>query len=128
MAAPELAARCQTKDLAELAALPLIHLNAESRRWTTWRTWFETLGYSGPLSRGTRVNNYMIALQAAQDSAGLVLGWERLVRPYLNNGTLVSFGQFKVPAPESFFLNRSPATTGDKQVDLVADWLMGDTA
>jgi DNA-binding transcriptional LysR family regulator len=93
--------------LEELAALPLIHLDAPDKRWTTWASWFAELGYTGKLRRGIKVNNYMIALQAAQDDAGLVLGWHHLVSPLLQSGALISLNAFSIPAPTSFFLSQS---------------------
>lgn len=123
LCAPDLAAKHRPTTLNELAQLPLIHLEAPDTRWTTWARWFAELGYSGPLRRGTKVNNYMIALQAAQDGVGMVLGWKQLVAPYLHNGSLVSFDRFSVPAPTSFFLSCHPNSANQQGVDALADWI-----
>ena len=68
--APALAERHAPRSIEDLAAMPLIHLDAPDRRWTSWALWFEEQGYNGPLRRGIVVNNYMIALQAAEDGSG----------------------------------------------------------
>ena len=82
------------------------------------------LGYDGPVARGTRVNNYMIALQAAQDGVGVVLGWKRLVAPFLEDGSLVAFGGYELPAPSSFYITRGPKTDARESVDLLEQWLL----
>ena len=42
--APDLAKDWKPTSLDELARLPLIHMNAPDRRWTSWALWFEELG------------------------------------------------------------------------------------
>lgn len=122
--APSLAELHAPKSVVDLAGMPLIHLDAPDRRWTTWAAWFEEQGYAGPLRRGIVVNNYMIALQAAEDEAGMVLGWKRLVTPYLASGRLVAFDDFAIPAPTSFFLSRSAASKGDAGVDSLVERIL----
>ena len=70
-----IAAPYRAKDLAEqsleaLAHQPLIHLDSEDKSWTSWRAWFDQICFEGPISKSIRVNNYAIALQAAQDGVG----------------------------------------------------------
>lgn len=123
VAAPALANQHQSIDLATLAQLPLIHMNAENLRWTRWQAWFSALGHDAKVMRGTKVNNYMIALLAAQDGAGVVLGWQRLVRPYLENGTLAVLGQHSLPAPCSFYIQRRRANQNHPHIAILEDWL-----
>lgn len=124
LAAPDFVASRPMPELAALAAMPLIHMTAPNTTWTTWKHWFAALGYDGPLARGTRVNNYMIALQAAQDGVGVVLGWKRLVAPFLEDGSLAVFGGYELPAPSSFYITRSPKSAGEESVDLLERWLL----
>ena len=121
--APVLIEKHKPQSVEQLAALPLIHLDAPDRRWTSWSRWFAELGYSGTIRRGTKVNNYMIALQAAQDGVGMVLGWQQLVAPLLRNGTLVALGDFTVPAPTSFFLSCNPDNPSGGGADALAAWI-----
>ena len=122
--APALARRRAPQSIDDLATMPLIHLDAPDRRWTSWALWFEEHGYSGPLRQGIVVNNYMIALQAAEDEAGMVLGWKRLVTPHLISGRLVGFEAFSIPAPTSFFLSRSAGSLSDPSVEILADRIL----
>ena len=119
-----LAKHHQPRTIEELAAMPLVHLDAPDQRWTTWAHWFGEFGYGGALRRGIVVNNYMIALQAAQDGVGMVLGWKRLVARYLKSGALVGLHQFSLPAPTSFFVSRHDRTASDHDLDALQDWVV----
>lgn len=120
---PALAERHAPDTIEALAGMPLIHMDVPDTRWTGWRRWFEELGHKAPLRRGVTFNNYMIALQAAQDDVGMVLGWQRLVSPLLRSGALVAFDRFAIPAPTSFFLSRNLSIGDDPNVDALADWI-----
>ena len=130
--APELAARIQGGsgaeaggiDLQTIAAQKLIHLEAQDRNWTSWQSWFQTLGYAGDIASTMRVNNYMIALQAAQDNAGILLGWKHLIEPFLTSGQLTLLSQWSVPAPHRFFLVTQPANRLSSQSKVLRDWLL----
>jgi LysR family glycine cleavage system transcriptional activator len=108
---------------ADLAQAPLIHMNNEDNDWTNWAGWFAELGHPPPRGRGLYVNNYMIALQAAQDDVGAVLGWDGLVGDMLADGRLVALVPDSVPSPVGFYLRVSPRAT--VRARLFADWLQG---
>lgn len=109
--------------VADLAALPLIHLEAPESGWTDWRDWARALGYSGPLKTAHRVNNYMIALQAAEDDMGAVLGWEGLTAGLVESGRLVRLLPDSVPAPQDFYIKLHNQSSD--RARLVFDWLAG---
>ena len=111
-------------DLHTFAEQRLIHLDARDRNWTTWESWFHNLGYSGEIASSMRVNSYMIALQAAQDDAGILLGWKRLIQPLLENGRLELFGKWSVPAPHRFYLVSQPLDKLSSQSLLLRQWLI----
>src|SRR5262249_46374077 len=102
VASPALAETCQAGELQLLARQRLIHLDSEDKSWTTWDDWFRQLGCDGPISAGMHVNNYSVALQVAQDGAGVALGWKRLVSPLIRSGHLVAIGPHALKAPLSF--------------------------
>ena len=120
---PELAQSYRPQSINDLAAMPLVRLDAPDARWTGWEQWFAECGYKGPIRRGIKVNNYMIALQAAQDGVGLVLGWRKLISPFVLNETLVSFDEYAVPAPTSFFLSRNDLATATADIDALWAWI-----
>lgn len=126
VSSPELAWKLQACEIAELAQQRLIHLETGNRNWTTWHDWFHLMGYEGPISSGIRVNNYAVALQAAQDGAGLALGWLHLIRPLLNTGHLVAAGRHTLPAPNRFYLVGRPDEQLTEAARSLKDWIMAE--
>ncbi|SIS66185.1 LysR substrate-binding domain-containing protein [Paracoccus saliphilus] len=105
---PGMAARLNGCALADLARERLIHLESSNKNWTTWHDWFLRMGHDAPVSSGVRVNNYAVALQVAQEGAGLALGWQRLIRPLLATGQLVPIIPHAISAPNRFYLVGRP--------------------
>jgi len=124
LCSPAFAAGHEVPDLAALAALPLMHLDARASCWTSWRDWFDALGFEGTLAAGRHVNNYAIALQCARDDAGVVLGWRRLVAPLLESGALVPLGRFELPAPATFRVLMMGESEPTDETRLLHDWLV----
>ncbi len=122
LAAPGFAAKYGIRSLTDLAQAPLIHLNAEDNRWTTWQSWFAALGYDGKLEAGHRVNNYAIALQASQDGMGAVLGWEVLSGHFVRSGALEVVLPDSIPAPHNVHIRTS--RTASARALLLRDWLV----
>ena len=122
LASPTLMAKNQVTSLGDLARLPLIHLNAEGQNWTDWQEWFAALGFDGDVGQGLRVNNYIIALQAAQDGMGVVLGWESLTSSQLEAGTLVPALPDKIETPNDFYIKTRKNASA--QALLLRDWLV----
>lgn len=121
---PGFAAGHPDAGLEALAQMPLIHPDADDTTWTTWRAWFAAQGFRGDIARGLQVNNYTIALQAARDDVGVVLGWRRLVKPYLERGVLVPLGPNRIPAPASFYIVSEPDDLIGTNARTVRDWLL----
>jgi LysR family glycine cleavage system transcriptional activator len=126
VASPALAEAFEGCDLQLLARERLIHLDFEDKSWTTWDDWFRQLGYDGPISAGLRVNNYSVALQSAQDGAGVVLGWKRLVRPLLNGGHLVPIGPHALEAPLSFYVVCRPDAEMTEAARKLRNWIVSE--
>jgi len=124
VASPQIATNCSNFSLAELAQQNLIHLDTDNTKWTTWQTWFANLGYKGKIARGRRVNNYMIALQAAQDGAGIVLGWQRLISPLLETNKLVRLGTKTLKSADGFYLVSNSDELVSPATRTVRNWLL----
>lgn len=123
----EMADRLDGAGIDVLARERLIWLDSEDRTWTSWSDWFRQLGHDRPLTNGIRVNNYSIALQTAQDGAGLALGWQRLVRPLLRSGQLVQIGPYSLPAPHRFHVVSRPQAELSEGARLLRDWIVAGT-
>ncbi|UWQ90328.1 LysR family transcriptional regulator [Rhodobacteraceae bacterium M382] len=108
--------------VSDFARTPLIHLDAEDTGWTDWATWCAALGYNGPLASGFRVNNYVIALQAAQDDMGAVLGWGGLVGQLLETGVLVKLTKDEIASPLDFYIKVHPQAS--PRALFLCDWLL----
>lgn len=74
----------------DLSGHPLIHLDEPFRPCPTWADWFAAFGVAyedrGP---GLRLNDYPLAVLAAQEGQGIILGWAHLLDSLVAVGTLV---------------------------------------
>ncbi|MEO0783259.1 MAG: LysR substrate-binding domain-containing protein [Pseudomonadota bacterium] len=70
-----------------------------------------------------RVNNYVIALQAARDGMGAVLGWDGLTADLVASGRLVRLLPNALPSPLDFYIAQHNESSD--QARLVFDWLSG---
>lgn len=121
LGSPDFAARHGIDSLAGLMAAPLVHLDTEGTDWTTWSDWFRGLGHELPRDQGFRVNNYMIALQAAEDGMGAVLGWSGLAAKPMRDGNLVQLVPESMPSPAPFCLKVHARASA--RARLFADWV-----
>ncbi|MEX3007410.1 LysR substrate-binding domain-containing protein [Hoeflea sp. TYP-13] len=121
---PEFARTHTVRNRPDLLTLPLLQLEAVDTGWMSWREWFALGGVDVQRIGGPKFNNYSIALQAAEEGAGVVLGWTRLISSYLSTGRLVQFGDLCIPAPGAFYLTWNSRKTPDAPVALVRDWLV----
>lgn len=121
---PGFAASHGARNRADLLTLPLLQLEAIDSGWMSWREWFALGGIDAQRINGPKFNSYNIALQAAEEGAGVVLGWTWLIGSYLASGRLVPFGEHSIPAPGAFYLTWNNRTPPDKSVALVRDWLV----
>ncbi len=126
VASPELAQKLKGCVLKDIAGQRLIHLESADTNWTGWHEWFGELGYLGVVSTGTRVNRYSVALQAAQDGAGLVLGWQRLIAPLIDAGKLAPIRPHVLPAPHQFYLVGHPDKDLSDGVRTLKDWITNE--
>jgi DNA-binding transcriptional LysR family regulator len=122
---PRFAAEHGASRLEDLLKAPLIHSSSKETGWTSWDDWFAALGCPTPKGRSFYVNNYMIALQAAQDDVGAVLGWDGLVGSLLEEGRLVKLVPESIPSPVAFHLKIHPRASSKAR--LFADWLVTST-
>ncbi|WP_281843279.1 LysR family transcriptional regulator [Sinisalibacter aestuarii] len=125
LASPSFAHAHPVAGVEDLTKLPLIHFDSAVTGWTDWPDWFRALGHTGPLRNSHQVNNYLIALQAAQDDMGAVLGWVGLTHAYLDSGVLVPLLADRVELPEDFYIKLHRHASG--RARLVYDWLVASS-
>ena len=71
-----------------------------------------------------RFNSYVIALQAAQDGQGLVLGWRNLIKPLLARRKLVQVTGAEMPAPGSFYICWNSNSQLSREALVLRDFLL----
>lgn len=117
---------------AELARLPLLHLESEEpTRWLSWHSWFEQKKMSSNdhnigASHDLRFNNYPLLIQAAIAGQGLALGWLPLVEDLLRSGQLVAAPGNPVQTRNGYFLVRPAAQRATKAVNLFRQWIVDE--
>ena len=96
---PTLAARLPNPPQpADLAALPLLHVDYEDPGWTTWQDVLASTLVGDPHEvRAAVFTSYQICLDVAEQDGGIALGWERSVRARLDAGTLVRIPDITIP-------------------------------
>ena len=121
---PERAEELADADLEVLARQRLIHLEGDDISWTKWHDWFRQLGYKGPVASGIRVNNYSIALQAAQDGSRPDTGVGTADLPLLNRGDLRIVTPHVLSAPQKFYLICKPEEELTPNALMLRDWII----
>ena len=96
---------------ADLAALPLLHVDYVDPGWTTWQDVLASTLVGGPDSvKSVVFTSYQVCLDVAERDGGIALGWERSVRSRLDAGTLVRVPDITIPHAgriNAYFPNRT---------------------
>jgi len=117
------------KSPADLLGERLIHLENVDPIWEDWTTWFNQLGVGdAPSTRGQLINNYIIAVQAAVDGIGIVLGWKYLLLNYLRQGLLVPAIDAAVPTTGAYYQMLSQRRGASANVDHLRRWIEKEAA
>lgn len=106
---------------AALARFPLIH----DLMPVGWAEWFASVGVSDPPAGGLMFTDSAIALSAAADGLGVVMGRSQLIAPDLAAGRLVPAWPKEQRSPFQYWLVR-PRDRADALVDLFVEWLVGE--
>lgn len=107
---------------ADIAAAPLLHMDAADRPWMDWDHWFRWSGGDLPAQRGWIVfNNYPTVLQQAVAGRGVALGWSGLVDDLVGSGVLTVVGP-EVASPSSYWVTW-PRRRDSPSLRALVDWL-----
>ncbi len=66
----------------------------------------------------------MVALQAAEENPGIVLGWHSQVEALIRSGKLVCISDMEIPAPGSFYLSWGESRPLSEAARCLRDWLI----
>lgn len=120
----ELAARHEFSDPADLLQFPLLQLDSVDPAWTGWETWLGHWQCDLSKARIRRFNNYVVALHAAEENQGIVLGWHSQVEGMIERGELVRVGDFEIAAPGAFYLAWNRQRPLSEPAQRLCDWLL----
>ncbi|MQA55012.1 LysR substrate-binding domain-containing protein [Pseudomonas piscis] len=116
-------------ELGQLAALPLIQLDASAWNCIDWRDWFRHFGldYSAPPG-ALGFNQLTLMFSAVQQGLGVGLGWDFMARDGVAKGELLRVGDWAFHTGQADFLvhlrNRRLSASGQ----LFHDWLVAHGA
>ena len=108
-----------------LANVPLLCLDSFDPAWIGWNHWIAQWGVELPESNFRRFNNYVVALQAAEENQGVALGWDSQVTTLIKQNKLVRLGDMEMKAPGSYYLTWDSNRPLSDQARLLRDWLVG---
>ena len=109
---------------ADLLQHPLLQLDGVDPTWTGWEIPLKQWGCDVRAASFRRFNNYVVALQAAEENQGIALGWHSQVKPMIERGTLARVGEMEMQAPGSFYLCWSDNRPISPAALRLSDWLL----
>ncbi|MEM6662143.1 MAG: LysR substrate-binding domain-containing protein [Pseudomonadota bacterium] len=116
--------------LSNYSDLDLIEVTSSHAEWSNWRTWMEEVGVNdfNP-RRAAQFNTYPLAVQAALDGMGIMLGWRHLVDMHLDSGQLVQpIEDLNVRTASGYFLLKPQRKGTFPEQQIVEDWLLQESA
>jgi LysR family glycine cleavage system transcriptional activator len=118
------AQQIKSQQPCDLLGLPMLQLDSVDPAWTGWDAWMTEWGCDISEANFRRFNNYVVALQAAEENQGIVLGWHSQVEALIRNDRLVRVGEMEIPAPGSFYLTWDENRPLSEAAERLRDWLI----
>lgn len=126
VASPEFLRGRETKEMTDVAAMPLLSVEGVDWTWTSWSDFLRHAGVNSKRLNLRRFNSHVIAVQAALDGQGVVLGWKSFMQPLVETKRLKAIGGHVMPAPQSFYLTWSMKRSLSAEACVLKDWLLTD--
>lgn len=122
--APAYAAR---HDLSRFPAgnFDLIETDVPNRKWYQWADWFSRVGRKAEnIVPSLRFSHYTETFSAARAGQGIAIGWETLIKPFLDDGTLIKVGtvEFEAEGRHAILVPFDAASSAES--NLVTNWLI----
>jgi len=121
---PGFAAQHELQHPEDLLQFPLLQLDSVDPAWTGWDAWLREWDCDVSRANFRRFNNYVVALQAAEENQGIVLGWHSQVENLIQRGKLLRLGEFEIDAPGSFYLTWDANRPLSDSAARLRDWLL----
>jgi len=113
-------------DLESVTKLPMIHVDwgDHNHNQPDWNDWLETVGLETVmLNSGPRFNLSSMAIEAAIQGKGLLLGQEKLITSELKSGQLIKLDDIKLSLRQSHFIAYPKRTLDNPHAVMFIDWL-----
>lgn len=123
---PGYSRRFKIRSVEDLKQTTLLSLERMDIGWTDWTDWLRSVGQTWRGAKVRTFNSYVIALQAAEDDQGVVMGWHRLVDPLVQAGRLVRVTKAEIEAPASYYLAWNEGRGLSPAALALKDWLMAE--
>lgn len=111
-------------EMIDIVDLPLLRLDSLDPDWVDWDLWLAESGIQSADIKFRRFNNYVVALQAAEENQGVVLGWHSMVAPLIETGRLQRIGGRQLKAPGSYYLTWDSNRMLSASADILRQWLV----
>jgi DNA-binding transcriptional LysR family regulator len=112
------------RDAVDLLRHPLLQLDGVDPAWSGWELALRRWGCDARRASFRRFNNYVVALQAAEENQGIALGWHSQVAALIERGKLVRVGAMEIDAPGSFYLAWAENRPLSAAALRLRDWLL----
>lgn len=115
---------------ADLAQFALIHDDTMLRAgFPSWEMWLNAANvHQVDTSRGMRFNSTDLAIQAALDGFGAVLGRSCVISGLIADQRLRPLRTFAYPVSFNYFLLATPAAVEQPHISILRDWLKAQAA
>jgi DNA-binding transcriptional LysR family regulator len=118
------AERHDLRAAADLLQHPLLQLDGVDPAWSGWEVPLARWNCDIRRANFRRFNNYVVALQAAEENQGILLGWHSQVAALVERGDLVRIGTMEIDAPGSFYLAWAENRPLSESAAHLHDWLL----
>ena len=113
------------RTLEDIVTLSLIHLEERYQKRMSWQQWFEHFGISNKqINSGTRFNDYSVVIQTALEGQGVILGWQHIVQPLIEQGRLLRLGSEVIQTDISFNILAPRKPELSQATTIFKDWLI----
>jgi len=104
----------------------LLHDNTDYKGRPEWEAWLKHAGVTGvQVDRGLRFNHISLAMDAAIDGQGVLMGIETLARSDIEAGRLCQPFDLSLPLKRSYYVIRPEAMDSNRHaVDAFIEWII----
>ncbi len=113
-------------DIRQLLKLPMIHVDwgEDNSFLPGWEDWLQAAGLTGSVpSKGPRFNLSSMAIEAAVQGKGLLLGQRLLIEDELRSGQLVTIDEIQLPLEKAYYLVCPRRTLDNPGALAFIEWL-----